>query len=75
MLAMVQSRMKAMRASAARSTNGSPLTSTAARWIVPPVKDHGDSPGQKYRKNGLSGATALASRMNSSALSVRSTVR
>jgi len=33
------------------------------------------APGQKYRKNGLSGATALASRMNSSALSVRSTVR
>jgi hypothetical protein len=39
MLAMVQSRMKAMRASAARSTNGSPLTSTAARWMV---KDQGD---------------------------------
>jgi hypothetical protein len=45
MLAMVQSRMKAMRASAARSTKGSPLTSTAARWMVPPVKDQGDSPG------------------------------
>ena len=40
-----QSRMKAMRTSAARSTNGSPLTSTAARWMVPPVKDHGAWPG------------------------------
>jgi hypothetical protein len=33
--AQAQSRMKAMRASAARSTNGWPLTSTAARSIVP----------------------------------------
>jgi hypothetical protein len=45
MLAVVQSRMKAMRASAARSTNGSPLTSTAAWWIVPPVKGQGAWPG------------------------------
>jgi hypothetical protein len=41
----IQSRMKAMRASAARSTNGCPLTSTAARWIVPPVKGQGAWPG------------------------------
>jgi len=41
----IQSRMKAMRASAARSTNGWPLTSTAARWIVPPVKGQGAWPG------------------------------
>ena len=33
------------------------------------------APGQKYMKNGLSGATILASRMNSIALSVRSVVR
>jgi hypothetical protein len=37
--------MKAMRASAARSTNGWPLTSTAARRIVPPVKAQGAWPG------------------------------
>jgi len=33
------------------------------------------APGQKYMKNGLSGATTLASRMNPIALSVRSSVR
>ena len=33
------------------------------------------APGQKYRKNGLSGAIAFASRMNDSARSVRSVVR
>jgi hypothetical protein len=33
------------------------------------------APGQKYRKNGFSGAMALASWTNSMALSVRSVVR
>ena len=33
------------------------------------------APGQKYMKNGLSGATTLASRMKPIALSVRSSVR
>jgi hypothetical protein len=41
--------MKAIRASAARSTNGSPLMSTAARTIVPPVKRPGESPGRVAR--------------------------
>jgi hypothetical protein len=34
-----------MRASAARSVNGSPLTSTAPRRMVPPAKAHGPWPG------------------------------
>ena len=38
-----------MRASAAKSTNGSPLASTAARRIVPPVKGQGASPGGRAR--------------------------
>ena len=37
--------MKAMRDSAARSTNASPDTSTAARRMVPPVNGHGAVPG------------------------------
>jgi hypothetical protein len=36
--------MKAIRASAARSTNGVPLTSTTARRMVPPVNAQGDWP-------------------------------
>src|SRR5262249_41301627 len=40
-----QSRAKAILASSARSTNGSPLTSMTALWMVPPTNSHGDSPG------------------------------
>src|SRR5580704_18344531 len=40
-----QSRANAMRASSARSTNGWPLTSTMALWIVPPTNAQGLSPG------------------------------
>ena len=40
-----QSRANAMRASAARSTNGWPLTSTTALSMVPPMNDQGDWPG------------------------------
>ena len=39
-----QSRANIARASRARSTNGSPLTSTIALTIVPPVKAHGLPP-------------------------------
>ena len=42
---VVQSRMKAIRASAARSTKGSLLTSTATRRMVPPANAQGASPG------------------------------
>ena len=40
-----QSRANAIRASSARSTNGWPLTSTMALWIVPPTNAQGLSPG------------------------------